>query len=111
MRIAIISDIHSNLEALTEVLRVADQQKVDRMVSLGDIVGYGASLAVLGIMNIFGLLLIPAHLVTVALQCRRLRGVVLPPLSFVPPGSMYATALSGRSLTSLLDMAASPDRR
>ena len=43
MRVAIISDIHSNLEALTEVLRVADQQKVDRVVSLGDIVGYGAS--------------------------------------------------------------------
>ncbi len=43
MRVAIISDIHSNLEALTEVLRVAEQQKVDRIVSLGDIVGYGAS--------------------------------------------------------------------
>ncbi len=43
MRIAIISDIHSNIEALSEVLRVADQQKLDRVVSLGDIVGYGAS--------------------------------------------------------------------
>ena len=43
MRVAIISDIHSNLEALTEVLRVAELQKVDRIVSLGDIVGYGAS--------------------------------------------------------------------
>jgi diadenosine tetraphosphatase ApaH/serine/threonine PP2A family protein phosphatase len=43
MRIAIISDIHSNIEALTEVLRVAEEQKVDRIVSLGDIVGYGAS--------------------------------------------------------------------
>jgi len=43
MRVAIISDIHSNLEALTEVLRVAEQHKVDRVVSLGDIVGYGAS--------------------------------------------------------------------
>lgn len=43
MRLAIISDIHSNLEALTEVLRTADQYKVDRVVSLGDIVGYGAS--------------------------------------------------------------------
>jgi diadenosine tetraphosphatase ApaH/serine/threonine PP2A family protein phosphatase len=43
MRIAIISDIHSNIEALTEVLRVADTQQVDRVVSLGDIVGYGAS--------------------------------------------------------------------
>lgn len=43
MRIAIISDIHSNIEALTEVVRVIDQQKVDRVVSLGDVVGYGAS--------------------------------------------------------------------
>jgi diadenosine tetraphosphatase ApaH/serine/threonine PP2A family protein phosphatase len=43
MRIAVISDIHSNIEALTEVLRVADSHKVDRIVSLGDIVGYGAS--------------------------------------------------------------------
>ena len=43
MRIAIISDIHSNVEALTEVLKVVDNQKVDRLVSLGDVVGYGAS--------------------------------------------------------------------
>ncbi|HSP78153.1 MAG TPA: metallophosphoesterase family protein [Myxococcaceae bacterium] len=43
MRIAVISDIHSNIEALTEVLRVIEEQKVDRIVSLGDIVGYGAS--------------------------------------------------------------------
>src|SRR5690242_14332116 len=43
MRVAIISDIHSNLEALTEVLRIANQQKVDRIISLGDVVGYGAS--------------------------------------------------------------------
>ena len=42
MRIAIISDIHSNVEALTEVLKVVDHQKVDRLVSLGDIVGYAA---------------------------------------------------------------------
>src|SRR5919198_169495 len=43
MRLAIISDIHSNLEALTEVLKAAEHHKVDRIVSLGDIVGYGAS--------------------------------------------------------------------
>ena len=43
MRIAIISDIHSNIEALTEVLKVSEAQKVDRIVSLGDVVGYGAS--------------------------------------------------------------------
>jgi diadenosine tetraphosphatase ApaH/serine/threonine PP2A family protein phosphatase len=43
MRIAVISDVHSNIEALTEVLRVADAQRVDRVVCLGDVVGYGAS--------------------------------------------------------------------
>ena len=43
MRIAIISDIHSNIEALTEVLKVIERSRVDRVVSLGDVVGYGAS--------------------------------------------------------------------
>jgi mannosyltransferase len=33
--------------------------------------GYGASIAVLGILNIFGLLLVPAHAVTMALYSRR----------------------------------------
>ncbi|HEX6933524.1 MAG TPA: glycosyltransferase family 39 protein [Streptosporangiaceae bacterium] len=33
--------------------------------------GYAASIAALGILNIFGLLLVPAHAVTVALYCRR----------------------------------------
>jgi diadenosine tetraphosphatase ApaH/serine/threonine PP2A family protein phosphatase len=43
VKIAIISDIHSNIEALTEVMKVVDRLRVDRIVSLGDIVGYGAS--------------------------------------------------------------------
>ena len=43
MRLAVISDIHSNVEALTEVLRTAEALKVDRVISLGDVVGYGAS--------------------------------------------------------------------
>jgi diadenosine tetraphosphatase ApaH/serine/threonine PP2A family protein phosphatase len=43
VRIAIISDIHSNIEALTEVLKVIERSRVDRVVSLGDVVGYGAS--------------------------------------------------------------------
>ncbi|HEX7994551.1 MAG TPA: glycosyltransferase family 39 protein, partial [Streptosporangiaceae bacterium] len=33
--------------------------------------GYAVSIAVLGILNIFGLLLVPAHAVTMALYCRR----------------------------------------
>ena len=43
MRLAIISDIHANVEALTEVLKAGEQAKVDLVISLGDIVGYGAS--------------------------------------------------------------------
>lgn len=41
MRMAIISDIHSNLEALTAVVQVMDELKVDEVVCLGDVVGYG----------------------------------------------------------------------
>lgn len=41
MRQALISDIHSNLEALTAVLSDIDRQRIDRIVCLGDIVGYG----------------------------------------------------------------------
>ena len=43
MRIAIISDIHSNLEALTKALETIKQRSVDTIVCLGDIVGYGAN--------------------------------------------------------------------
>ncbi len=43
MRIAIISDVHSNLEALTEVIKVIERTRVDRVVCLGDVIGYGAS--------------------------------------------------------------------
>ncbi len=43
MRYAIISDIHSNLEALEVVLREIDRIGADRIVSLGDVVGYNAN--------------------------------------------------------------------
>jgi putative phosphoesterase len=41
MRIAVISDIHSNLEALRSVLSAVDQLHPDTVYCLGDIVGYG----------------------------------------------------------------------
>ncbi|HKE25942.1 MAG TPA: metallophosphoesterase, partial [Bryobacteraceae bacterium] len=41
MRVLILSDIHSNLEALEACLTVAPAY--DEVVNLGDIVGYGAS--------------------------------------------------------------------
>ena len=41
MRIAAISDIHGNLYALMKVLEDIDQEKVDLIVCLGDLVGYG----------------------------------------------------------------------
>lgn len=43
MKTAVISDLHSNLEALTAVLSDIDKQKVDRVMCLGDVVGYGAN--------------------------------------------------------------------
>ncbi len=43
MRTAVICDIHSNLEALEVVLAEIDRQWVDRIVHLGDIVGYNAN--------------------------------------------------------------------
>jgi diadenosine tetraphosphatase ApaH/serine/threonine PP2A family protein phosphatase len=43
MRIAILSDIHSNLEALEAALAASDSLGADAVHCLGDIVGYGAS--------------------------------------------------------------------
>ena len=40
-RIAIISDLHSNIEALDAVLRDIEKQKVEQIICLGDIIGYG----------------------------------------------------------------------
>lgn len=41
MKTAIISDIHGNLEALTAVLERLQARSVDRIISLGDNIGYG----------------------------------------------------------------------
>ena len=41
MRYAIISDIHSNFIALEQVLERIDSEKCDKIICLGDIVGYG----------------------------------------------------------------------
>jgi predicted phosphodiesterase len=43
MRLAIFSDIHANFEALGTVLGALEEQKVDKYVCLGDVVGYGAN--------------------------------------------------------------------
>ncbi len=40
-RVAIISDIHANLEALEAVLADIDEQGAGRVLCLGDVVGYG----------------------------------------------------------------------
>ena len=41
MKIAVISDIHANLYALRNILEHIDDQKVDTIICLGDLVGYG----------------------------------------------------------------------
>ena len=42
MRYAVLSDVHSNLEALTAVLDALAPERIDRYLCLGDVVGYGA---------------------------------------------------------------------
>ena len=42
MRYAILSDIHGNLEAFQAVLDALSKERIDRYLSLGDVVGYGA---------------------------------------------------------------------
>ena len=42
MKIAIISDIHSNLEALKRVFASIDERQAEAVYCLGDIVGYGS---------------------------------------------------------------------
>lgn len=41
MKIAVISDIHSNLAALKQALQYIKKENVDKIICLGDIVGYG----------------------------------------------------------------------
>lgn len=43
MKLGILSDIHSNLEALTKGLDLLREAEVTEIVCLGDIVGYGAN--------------------------------------------------------------------
>jgi diadenosine tetraphosphatase ApaH/serine/threonine PP2A family protein phosphatase len=42
MRYAVMSDIHGNVEALGAVLADMDAQRIEEVVCLGDLVGYGA---------------------------------------------------------------------
>lgn len=42
MRIGIFSDVHANIEALSEVLKALKARGVEQYVCLGDIIGYGA---------------------------------------------------------------------
>jgi predicted phosphodiesterase len=61
MRIAVISDIHGNLDALTAVLDDIEGRGVDHIVCLGDCIGYGAEpeavvqrIAALGCLTVMG---------------------------------------------------------
>lgn len=43
MRIAVLSDIHANYEALSAVLQVLERESIEAYYCLGDTVGYGGS--------------------------------------------------------------------
>jgi len=62
MLTAFVSDIHSNLEALSAVLHDIDEHKPDRIICLGDIVNYGPNPAeCLRIARRFDLALLGNH--------------------------------------------------
>lgn len=42
MRMAVLSDVHANLEALEAVAADMDRQRVEKIMFLGDVIGYGA---------------------------------------------------------------------
>lgn len=41
MKIAVISDIHANLEAFKSVLKFIKSKKISKIICLGDVIGYG----------------------------------------------------------------------
>jgi Calcineurin-like phosphoesterase. len=41
MKFGIISDIHSNLESFIAVLNYFEKNSVDKIVIVGDVIGYG----------------------------------------------------------------------
>ena len=43
MKYALVSDIHANLEAFTACLKVIEEERCEKIICLGDIVGYGAN--------------------------------------------------------------------
>ena len=43
MRLAIISDVHANIQALTRVLGKCDEIGADEIICLGDVIGYGGN--------------------------------------------------------------------
>mgnify|MGYP001608201110 CR=1 FL=1 len=43
MRYGILSDVHANVEALNVVLDAYQKERIDRLLCIGDIVGYGAN--------------------------------------------------------------------
>ena len=43
MRLAIFSDVHANLEALSAVMEAYRSENIDKYYCLGDVVGYGAN--------------------------------------------------------------------
>lgn len=43
MRLAIFSDVHANIEAMSAVMHAYESESIDAYYCLGDVVGYGAS--------------------------------------------------------------------
>lgn len=96
MRYAIISDIHSNLQAFQSVLRIFDSKNIDEIVCLGDIVGYNAN---------------PSECIKVARENPKIKNVVIgnhdedaakfDRLSYSDLMSLHPDAIAGLKYSSL----------
>lgn len=41
MKIGVISDVHSNIDALKKVFEKFEEMKIDKVICLGDVIGIG----------------------------------------------------------------------
>lgn len=92
MRIAILSDIHGNCEALQAVLEDIDGSGADRLVSLGDNVGYGPDPQ--GVLEMLGGLKVPS-----VLGNHEMGLVDVSFLSWFNPSARKSLAITRRLLT------------
>ena len=100
MRIALLSDVHANREALSACLAHAQACSVDRYIFLGDYVGYGADPG-------WAVDTVAAHIEAGAIAVVDVR--VEPGYTAATTAAMQATAPKALSKSNRADLEAAPN--